>query len=95
VGGAREFEMGSRAWVLAIALGLVAVHTVSATNYTLGGTDGWTYKANINYTNELATVTLKVGDTLSKSMHEDVKNLPQANLHQSSSSIPNDWAFRG
>jgi hypothetical protein len=66
VGGAREFEMGSRAWVLAIALGLVAVHTVSATNYTLGGTDGWTYK-----------------------------DLPQANLHQSSSSIPNDWAFRG
>jgi len=56
--------MGSRAWVLAIALGLVAVHTVSATNYTLGGAAGWTYLANINYTNELADITLKVGDTL-------------------------------
>lgn len=69
--------MGSSAWVLGLALGLVAVHTVSATNYTLGGsTAGWTNTANINYTEELAAYTIKVGDTLSKS--EDVKNLPQA-----------------
>ena len=60
--------MGSSAWVLGLALGLVAVHTVSATNYTLGGSAGWTNTVNINYTEELAPYTIKVGDTLSKSV---------------------------
>ena len=60
--------MGSSAWVVAVVLGLVAVHTVSATNYTVGGTSGWTNNANINYTAQFAAVQVRVGDTLSKSI---------------------------
>lgn len=60
--------MGSSAWVLALALGLVAVHTVRATNYTVGGNAGWTYTGNINYTAEFASYNVQVGDILCKSV---------------------------
>lgn len=60
--------MGSSTWVLALALGLVAVHTVRATNYTVGGSGGWTSIGNFDYTAQFAAYNVKVGDTLCKSI---------------------------
>lgn len=53
---------------MALALGLVAVHTVRATNYTVGLAAGWNANGNFNYTAQFANYNVKVGDILCKSI---------------------------